>query len=54
MRKQNLDWISAQKQISFMLAENQFTQLTLEEFRELYLNLEVPNFVPAFEIDFKS
>lgn len=54
IKKQNLDWISAQKHLSFMLAENQFTHLTLEEFKQLYLNLEVPNFVPTFEIDFKA
>jgi len=31
--------------------ENQFSMLTLDEFKSLYLNLQVPDKVPSFEFD---
>ena len=38
----------------FSVAENQFTMLTLDEFKGLYLNLQVPGEVPKFDFDFKK
>ena len=54
IKKQNQDWISKQKEIGFDLSENQFTHLTLKEWKELYLTLSVPDIVQDFKIDFKA
>ena len=36
---------------TFTMGENQFSMLTLDEFKSLYLNLIVPGSVPKFEFD---
>jgi hypothetical protein len=53
IKNKNLNWISQQQHLAFKLAENQFAHLTVDEFRQLYLNLNIPNTVPAFEFNFK-
>ena len=37
--------------LTFTMGENQFSMLTLDEFKSLYLNLIVPGSVPKFEFD---
>ena len=39
------------KQLTFTMGKNQFSILTLEEFKQYYLNLLVPSEVPTFEFD---
>ena len=36
------------------MRENQFSILTVDEFKQYFLNLMVPDFVPNFELDFQA
>jgi hypothetical protein len=54
IRKQNQEWIASQKSLGFDIAENQFTHLTLKEWKDLYLTLSIPDIVQDFKIDFRA
>ena len=60
VHQNNMKWMEdedkkgKQKGRKFSMAENQFSMLTLDEFKGLYLNLQVPGEVPKFDFDFKK